>query len=258
MLAALGCGSEVPATAICPCMQRHGSPSITIKNNNSPYTYMLPFDPSSFTVKAPKPLPVLLLLDVSGSMSTHMDTLNAAVRDMLDAFAEEEKMETLIKVAVITFETNAVVLNEFTDASILRQSWRNLIAGGTTNLESALELAKAMLEDKNRTPSRAYRPTVVLLSDGYPDSGWEHQMNAFIHEGRSAKCDRMSMAIGGNADENMLRLFLTNTGHELQYAHDASGIKRFFKLVTMSTLLRTRSQNPNVIPSMADVDTDDD
>ena len=221
---------------------------------------MTPFDPGIFTVKTPKPLLVLLLLDVSSSMSGDMDTLNAAVRDMLESFAEEEQMETLIKVAVITFSSNAQVLHEFTDASILKQNWHDLSAGGTTNLAEALRMAKEMMEDKTRTPSRAYRPTVILISDGepYPDNGWKVAMQDFVNNGRSSKCDRMSMAIGSWADEDMLKSFLINTEHELQYAHDAAGIKKFFRFVTMSTLMRTRSQNPNIIPSLVSIDTDDD
>lgn len=221
---------------------------------------MTPFDPGAFTVKSPKPLPVLLLLDVSGSMHANMDTLNAAVCDMIEAFAEEEKMETLIKVAIITFSSNAQVLHEFTDASLLKQKWSDLSAEGTTNLAEALRLAKKMMEDKTRTPSRAYRPTVILISDGqpYPDNGWKDAMLDFVNNGRSSKCDRMSMAIGSDADEKMLKSFLVNTEHELQYADGAAGIKKFFRLVTMSTLMRTRSQNPNIIPSLVSIDTDDD
>ena len=53
------------------------------------------FDPSKFTVQKAKPLPIMLMLDVSGSMSgVKIDTLNEAVRTMIASFADEEKMET--------------------------------------------------------------------------------------------------------------------------------------------------------------------
>ena len=62
------------------------------------------FDPKKFTTPTAKPLPVVLLLDVSGSMSgSKIDNLNKSVEDMLDTFAREEKMETEILVSVITF-----------------------------------------------------------------------------------------------------------------------------------------------------------
>jgi uncharacterized protein YegL len=81
---------------------------------------------------------------------------------------------------------------------------------GMTPLGTALQMAKAMIEDKDVVPSRAYRPTVVLVSDGGPNDAWEKPLNAFISDGRSAKCDRMAMAIGADADEAVLGKFFGN------------------------------------------------
>lgn len=51
-----------------------------------------PFDPSKFTAPKAKPLPVILLLDVSGSMSGEkIRNVNDAVRDMLDTFSDTER-----------------------------------------------------------------------------------------------------------------------------------------------------------------------
>lgn len=215
------------------------------------------FNPGKFVEKAPRPLPVLLLLDVSSSMEDSMPTLNAAVREMLASFAEEEKMETRIIVAVITYSNDASVIHEFTPASVLLQRWTDLGAGGMTALGAALREAKNLIEDKQRTPSDAYRPTVVLVSDGVPtDKGkWEEKLAKFINEGRSSKCDRMSMAIGRNVDEAMLKSFLSGE-NQLQYADTAPDIKRFFRMVTMSTLMRTRSMKSNQVPSFDDIGLD--
>lgn len=213
------------------------------------------FDPGKFVEKAPKPLPVLLLLDVSTSMEDNMPTLNAAVREMLTSFAEEEKMETCIQVAVITYSNDASVIHEFTPASSLLPRWTDLAAGGMTALGAALKAAKQMIEDKQRTPSDAYRPTVVLVSDGMPNDDWQGPLADFISRGRTAKCDRMSMAIGRSVDEAMLKSFLSGE-NQLQYADNAQDIKKFFKRVTMSTLMRTRSVDANQVPAFDDVDLD--
>ena len=111
-----------------------------------------------------------------------------------------------------------------------------------------------MIEDKEITPSRAYRPTIVLVSDGQPnDTGWERAMDDFINTGRSKKCDRMAMAIGSDADENVLKRFIDGTEHELFYANNAGQLYEFFRYVTMSVTTRSRSQNPNEIPADADL-----
>lgn len=217
---------------------------------------MTAFNPGNYTQKTPKPMPVLLLLDKSGSMFEQMGVLNAAVKDMLQSFKDEEKMETEIHVAVITFGDDAEVVYEFTKASVLITQWNDLEAEGMTALGDALKKAKQMLEDKVRTPGRAYRPTVVLVSDGYPNDKWKQALSDFVSTGRSSKCDRMAMAIGSDVDEEMLKFFLNGTNNSIQYAHNAGDIKNFFKKVTMSTIMRTRSMNPNVVPSFDEIDLD--
>jgi uncharacterized protein YegL len=210
------------------------------------------FDPSQFTVQKAKPLPVMLLLDVSGSMSgVKIDTLNQAVRSMLETFIDETTIETDIVVSIITFGDELKRLFPFTPAPQVR--FENLSAYGGTPLGEALKMAKAIIEDRDETPSRSYRPTIVLVSDGRPGDEWRRPLEAFVSEGRSAKCDRMAMAIGADADRSVLESFIQGTSNPLFEARRASEILGFFKKVTMSVTMRTKAQNPNVIPVVADV-----
>ena len=211
------------------------------------------FDPKKFTTPAAKPLPVVLLLDVSYSMSGNkIDNLNKAVRDMLNTFAEEEKMETEILVSVITFGSQVELYVPYTKASQVQ--WQNLQVDGMTPMGTALKMAKAMIEDKETTPSRAYRPTIVLVSDGQPNDSWEKPLEDFISEGRSSKCDRMAMAIGSDADERVLKRFIEGTPHDLFYAENAAQLHEFFQRVTMSVTMRTQSKNPNMVPASVALD----
>jgi uncharacterized protein YegL len=211
------------------------------------------FDPKKFTTPTAKPLPVVLLLDVSSSMSgDKIENLNKAVEDMLDTFAQEEKMETEILVSVITFGNQVELQVPYTKASQVQ--WQGLQANGMTPMGTALKMAKAMIEDKETTPSRAYRPTVVLVSDGQPNDSWERPLEDFISEGRSSKCDRMAMAIGRDADETVLKRFIDGTPHDLFYAENAGQLHEFFQRVTMSVTMRTQSRNPNVVPASIELD----
>ena len=201
----------------------------------------VPFDVSKFTVAKAKPLPVILLLDTSGSMSGQkIDALNRAVDEMITTFKGAGDSETEIDVAVITFGRDVF--------------WSDLEAEGGTPMGTAIAMAKAMIEDKSVIPSRAYRPTVVLVSDGKPTDSWEEPLDAFIGEGRSSKCDRMAMAIGYDADETVLAKFIRATEYPLFYAKDAAGLRDAFRFVTMSVTVRTNSQDANVVPSPAAVD----
>ncbi|WP_288302763.1 VWA domain-containing protein [uncultured Treponema sp.] len=209
------------------------------------------FDPSKYTVAKAKPLPVVLLLDTSSSMNaggeqSKIAELDSAVRDMIKDFAHEEQLETEIQVSVITFGYDGVKLAlPYTNAS--KVEMKKLEAQGNTPMGTALRMAKDMIEDKETTPSRAYRPLVILCSDGAPNDDWEAPMDNFIKDGRSSKCDRMAMAIGSDANEAVLKRFIEVTENPLFYAKDASSMHKFFKFVTMSVATRSHSQNPNVI-----------
>ena len=214
------------------------------------------FDPSKFTVPAAKPLPVILLLDVSGSMqrNDNIGALNKAVTEMITSFADQTKREVEIQVAAITFGAEVRLHLPYTPAGKI--SWTPLAANGLTPLSTALEMAKAMVEDKTVTPSRAYRPAVVLVSDGAPvpaEQPWKEALKAFVSDGRSAKCERMALGIGSEADESVLQAFIEGTDNaKVFHADDAAGIADFFKFVTMSVTMRSKSINPNqAVPQTA-------
>lgn len=212
-----------------------------------------PFDPSKFTTPKAKPLPVILLLDVSTSMSgDKIQNLNLAVRDMLREFGDTETSEIEIHVAIITFGADVTLYQKLENAAAIH--WHDLSTSGATPLGTALQMAKAMIEDKEVIPSRAYRPTVVLVSDGQPTDSWEQPLSNFIGDGRSAKCDRMAMAIGADADENVLKKFIEGTEHSLFYAENAKQLRDFFKFVTMSVTIRTKSQTPNIATPVSVID----
>ena len=213
----------------------------------------IPFDPSKFTAAKAKPLPVILLLDVSGSMGGEkIRNLNDAVRDMLEVFRDTENSETEIWVAIITFGDQVKLHQKLVSAGQIQ--WEDLSAAGSTPLGVALQMAKAMIEDKDIVLSRAYRPTVVLVSDGQPTDDWENPLKGFISDGRSGKCDRMAMAIGAQADETVLGKFIEGTPNGLFYSENAKQMRDFFKFVTMSVTIRTKSQTPNVIPEAKVID----
>ncbi|WP_189484104.1 vWA domain-containing protein [Alishewanella tabrizica] len=214
---------------------------------------MTGFNPANFTVAKAKPLPVVLLLDVSTSMQGNsINQLNAAVKEMIADFARAEKNEIEILVSVITFGAEVLLHTPYTSAKDIE--WQDLRVSGATPMGTAFSMAKAMIEDKDVTPSRAYRPTIVLVSDGEPNDSWQQPLRALVNEGRSQKCDRMAMAIGSEASNAVLNEFVSGTENKVFTAQDASQIQEFFKFVTMSVTTRTNSQNANVVPKPEEVE----
>lgn len=211
------------------------------------------FDPSAFTAPKAKPLPVVLLLDVSTSMGgADINDLNTAVKEMVADFAKAEKSEIELLVSIITFGAEVKLELPYTSASNIE--WKDLNVSGATPMGTAFKMAKAMIEDKEITPSRAYRPTIVLVSDGAPNDEWQRPLKELVSEGRSSKCDRMAMAIGTGADNNVLNRFVEGTENGVFTANDSSEIKKFFQFVTMSVTTRTASQNPNTLPTKQEIE----
>lgn len=202
-----------------------------------------------FTVVSARPLPVIVLADVSGSMSADgkIETLNRSLREMIASFGNEDDLRAEVHVGVITFGgSKAEATHPLAPASKL--AWNDLKASGKTPLGSALALAASWLEDRSVIPSRAYMPTLVLVSDGQPDKGdaWQQELQTLLGSQRGAKAQRLALAIGADADEGVLRAFVANPEVPVLHAHDASQISRFFRFVTMSVCSRLASVNPDI------------
>ncbi len=199
-----------------------------------------------FIASKPRALPVIIMADTSGSMSVDgkIDSLNQSLRDMITSFSEEGRSRAEINVAVITFGGVAEVHLKLTPAYQIEQM-EELQATGGTPLGEACLLAKELIEDKEIIPSRAYRPVIILLSDGHPTDDYHSAFNELINSERSQKATRLALSIGADADDSVLGDFNNDLEAPLFYAKNASEIHRFFRAVTMSVSNQSRSQAPN-------------
>lgn len=211
-----------------------------------------------FTASTARPLPVFLLADVSGSMSTNgkIDALNDAVQEMFESFGGEDDSRAEIHVAVVTFGQGGAKLHQpLTPAS--KVQWAQMAAAGNTPMGAALDLATGLIEDRAQVPSRAYRPTLILVSDGQPTDEWQSPLKRLLESERASKAARFAMAIGDDADTAMLASFLATPDARVYRAHEARQIKQFFRWVTMSVAQRSRSATPDSVIAIEPTDLDD-
>lgn len=211
-----------------------------------------------FTASSARPLPVIVLADVSGSMSANgkIDALNDAVSEMIATFAEEDDTRAEIHVSVIAFGGGGASIHKpLRPARETR--WEPMSASGRTPMGEAFELARTMVEDRDTVPSRAYRPTLVLVSDGVPTDDWRAPLATLLTSERASKATRFAMGIGADADRETLTAFLANNEGRVFEAHEAREIKNFFRWVTMSVTTRSRSANPNSVVMVEPTDLDE-
>ncbi len=154
-----------------------------------------------FTMSSARPLPVIVLADVSGSMGANgkIDALNEAVSEMIATFSDEDDVRAEIHVSVIAFGGGGASLHKpLRPARETR--WEPMSASGRTPMGEAFEVARAMIEDREAVPSRAYRPTLVLVSDGVPTDDWRTALATLLASERASKATRFAMGIGDDAD----------------------------------------------------------
>ena len=211
---------------------------------------------NNFIKKEGRALPVFILLDVSGSMrGEKIETVNVALKEMLNSFKKIENPKGVIELCLMTFGGDTVEiikpLSKIEDSDVY-----TLTASGNTPMGMAFEKVAEMIEDQSIVSSRAYTPTVVLISDGNPtdydasgktlDEIFEWDELKAIHSGsRSSKAVKLAMGIGGDVDVNILKAFINNDEIPVISAKDNNTISKFFEWVTMSVSVRSVSANPN-------------
>lgn len=227
---------------------------------------------SRFVAREPRALPIFVLADRSGSMSGEkINELNLSLREMLTALNNMDDIRGKFQLSIISFGTDkesgedvAMVEQELSDLGDVELV--ELDPYGRTPMGAAFELVSEIIEDREIVSSRAYAPTIVLVSDGIPTDcdvndylEWDSLRK--LHSGeRTSKCQRLALGIGEDADADMLKAFVNNEEIPVIKTKDASGITKFFKWVTMSTVARMNSVNPDVITTVAptfDIDDED-
>lgn len=214
-------------------------------------------DFNRFLIQKPRPLPVIIIADTSGSMteSGKIAALNTALRDMLHAFREESGQHAEIHVAIISMGGPKASLPWLLQPAHELQ-YTDLTAAGHTPMGSAFRMLQRILEDPDLIPGRAYRPTLVLVSDGHPSyEDWEESLNHLLDSPRASKASRFALAVGEDADLDVLTRFAG--AEQVRAAQDARQIRKFFRFVTMSVTARSRSATPNQSVTLPDLGEDD-
>lgn len=160
---------------------------------------------------ANRPVHFIWLIDCSYSMQGEkIGQLNYAIREavpeMLSVAQDNPAAQLLLR--TMTFSTTArwhhkdpVPVEQFT--------WQDVQVDGMTNLGEALQLVAREL-DTPPMPQRALKPVLALVSDGVPTDDWKAGLRAVDATPWGRKAVRVAIAIGADADRNVLQEFLGN------------------------------------------------
>jgi uncharacterized protein YegL len=157
-----------------------------------------------------RPLHFIYICDCSGSMAAEgkMQALNQAIRQSLPSMAEvaRQNPEARVLVRAVSFADRANWhLAEPTPVDQL--DWRDLQAGGITAMGEALELVAGQMQSPPME-ERALPPVLVLISDGQPTDDFAAGLGALMRQPWAQKAVRLAIAMGHDADLEVLQQFI--------------------------------------------------
>jgi uncharacterized protein YegL len=150
--------------------------------------------------RPPRPLPVVALADISGSMQPNetedkIGVLNRCMATMLSSFAGLDSVRGEVSIGVVVFGGTQARIH--LPLGLARDArWVDMVAGGRTPMGGAFSLARKLLEDDALVPERAFQSMLVLVSDGVPTDDWEQPLDDLLASRRGAKALRVAIGIG--------------------------------------------------------------
>lgn len=183
---------------------------------------------------AGRPLHFVFLLDGSGSMAVDgkIEALNQAVRDALPHLRDLASQNPFVEIFV-----RAIVFADGSHWHIPEPTpvhdvpWPPVVAGGYTDLGSAL----TKVADVLRVPpmeTRAFPPVLVIISDGRPTDDFESGLQRLMSEPWGRRAVRLAIAIGADADLDVLARFIGDPGIPPFSAHDPEQLAYLVRFVS--------------------------
>jgi len=171
----------------------------------------------------PRVLHIIFVINCSASMAVNgkIQALNNAIRDSIPAMraAAQGHAEVEVKVRAIKFSFRAE-WHMSKETPIHKFEWKDLTVGSeASNLGNALELLVDVL-DVEKIGTRAIPPFLVLISDRQPTDDWESSLDKLNKLPWGKKAVRVAIAIGRDADREVLRKFINNPEFEVLEANN--------------------------------------
>jgi len=177
-----------------------------------------------------RPLHFFWIADCSGSMAgDKIHQLNYAIRTALPEMQRVavENPNAEVKVRAIKFSDTAE-WHVSQSTPVEKFTWTDLAAGGVTSMGRALSLVTEQLK-MPPMEQRALPPAIVLVSDGQPTDDFAGGLAALMEQPWGQKAVRLAIAIGGDADLDVLLKFIGNPEIKPLTARNPEDLVRFIR-----------------------------
>jgi uncharacterized protein YegL len=155
-------------------------------------------------------LKIYWLVDVSGSMSGEkIAVVNRAIKAVIPELkdASDDNPEIQMFVRAMKFGNGAEWHTGETKVTDFK--WNDLNANGITDMGAAFRLMAQELTPE-RMGGRAIPPVLILISDGEPTDDYASGLNVLLGQKWAQKSVRIAIAIGEQADIDVLSKFCSH------------------------------------------------
>lgn len=187
---------------------------------------------------AARPLHFFWIADCSGSMAAggKIQALNTAIREAIPHMQKvaSENPYAQIMVRAVAFSTRAR-WHIPAPTPVEQLTWVDLQPDGVTDMGEALELIAEQL----RMPpmdNRALPPVLVLISDGQPTDDFHAGLRGLLAEPWGRKAVRIAIAIGDDADLDILSKFIDNPEIRPLQARNADTLVKYLRWASTAVL----------------------
>ncbi len=201
---------------------------------------------------AGRPLHFIWIADKSGSMGIDgkIQALNHAIREaiphMKEAANENPNAEVFARAAAFS---DGAQWHISKPTPISDFKWKDLTAGGVTDMGKALNLVSDQLKIPPMT-DRALPPVLVLISDGQPTDDFNAGLKNLLSLPWGKKAVRVAIAIGEDADLDTLQKFIGNVEIGPLQANNPETLKNYIKWTSTAVLKATSSPMSEIDSSL--------
>jgi uncharacterized protein YegL len=205
---------------------------------------------------ARKVLPIIYVLDTSGSMSgERIASVNEAMNETMEVLKDvsNKNPDAEIKVGVLKFASGSEwVTNGLEDMEDF--FWNDLQAGGVTDLGSALnELHNKLSRSEFLISETGFCvPVIMFMSDGQPTDNFEKALDSVNTNNKWFRhATKIGIAVGDDADKDVLAKVVGNKEAVIG-VNDVETLKMLIKVASVTSSMinsksRTTAENSNAV-----------
>lgn len=158
--------------------------------------------------------------------------IQEAIQPMQDTASENPHAQVLVR--AVTFSSGAR-WHLATPTPVADFKWSDVSAGGLTDMGKALILVAEQLRIPPMT-DRALPPVIMMISDGQPTDDFGSGLKKLMAEPWAKKAVRLAIAVGRDADRDVLSKFMGQSELQPLQANNAAALVNYIRWASTAVL----------------------